>query len=133
MLGEMQSAGIILGSHTRTHAVLTNEAEEKVIEETMGSREMAEHHCGAEIRHFAYPDGCFNTTVVNAVAAAGYRSAYTTCRHRSSTYPQFTIPRRLFWEKSCVDAWGRFSPSVMSCQVNGVFDGLNRCRLVHAH
>lgn len=131
MLCEMQRAGMTIGSHTSTHAILTNECEEKVFEEAMGSRSTAEQACGAKIEHFAYPDGRFNAAVVRAVAAAGYRSAYTICEHRHPVYPRLTIPRRIFWEKSCLDVWGRFSPSIMSCQINGVFDGANRCVVAH--
>lgn len=131
MLCEMQRAGMTVGSHTGTHALLTNETPQTIGEETAGSRNTAEQQCGTEIMHFAYPDGRFDAATVAAVAAAGYRSAYTICQHRHPEYPQLTIPRRVFWERSCVDAWGRFSPSIMSCQINGVFDGANRCALVH--
>lgn len=131
MLCEMQRADMIVGSHTRTHALLTNEAPDKVLEEALDSREDAKERCGRDIKHFAYPDGRFDAATVNAVARAGYRSAYSICEHRYPAYPQLTIPRRIFWEKSCVDAWGKFSPAIMSCQVNGIFDGANRCALIH--
>ena len=132
MLARMQDAGIRIGSHTRSHALLTNETTEKIAEELRASRHALQDHLGGETLHFAYPDGRFDVSVVAAVAAAGYRYAYTTCRHRDMSYPDLSIPRRLLWEHACMDAFGRFSPAVMSCQVNGVFDFATRCGMDHA-
>jgi hypothetical protein len=69
---------------------------------------------------------------VNAVGAAGYRFAYTTCRHRSPEHPLLTVPRTLWWEGSGLDSNRALSESIMSCQVNGAFDRIARCRQNHA-
>ncbi|HEX2667727.1 MAG TPA: polysaccharide deacetylase family protein [Gammaproteobacteria bacterium] len=127
MLAEMQRAGVKIGSHTRSHALLTNESAEKIKEEVLGSRLALEKRLDAEIRHFAYPDGRFDALSVRSVAGAGYRFAYTTCLHRSADHPSLTIPRRLLWENACLDAFGQFSPAVMDCQVNGIFDFVAHC------
>jgi peptidoglycan/xylan/chitin deacetylase (PgdA/CDA1 family) len=131
MLAEMRRAGITVGSHTSTHAVLTRETGQRVVEEIAGSRRALEGRLGARIDHFAYPDGAFDIAAVEAVAAAGYRFAYTTCRHRDRRHPLLTIPRRLFWENSCLDAAGAFSPSVAGCLTSGVFDLAAGCRARH--
>lgn len=131
-LARMQRAGITVGSHTRSHAFLVNEAEHDIVEETAGSKSRAEEMLGTPIQHFAYPDGQFNAAVVDAVKAAGYRYGYTTCRHRDALRPRLTVPRRLLWEKSVADYHGEFSPAVMSCQVHGVFDMRGGCRRAHA-
>lgn len=131
MLSEMHHTGMTIGSHTKTHVLLTNESQQKVLEETAGSRQELERRLGITIKHFAYPDGRFNTATVSAVAAAGYRFGYTTCQHRDPHYPLLTIPRRLLWENSCLDALGHFSSVIMSCQVNGVLDFVARCRQDH--
>ena len=57
---EMQAAGITIGSHSRTHAVLPNESAEKVQEEARSSREALERRLGKTIRHFAYPCGQYD-------------------------------------------------------------------------
>ena len=132
MLGEMQRSGIRIGSHTSSHALLTNEATCKVAAEARDSRRELERRLGTEPVHFAYPDGRFDASVVAAVADAGYRFGYTTCRHQDPDHPTLTIPRRLLWENACLDAFGHFSPAVMSCQVNGVFDFAAKCRIDHA-
>jgi len=131
MLREMSRKGMTIGVHTRTHPFLTNETPETTFEETTGARRVAERELGAKVEHFAYPDGRFDEAVVHAVAAAGYRAAYTTCRHRDARHPALTVPRRSFWENSCLGALGRFSPALMSCQVSGVFDLVAPCRQWH--
>lgn len=131
MLVEMCAAGITIGSHTRTHPLLTLEDHATVREEVEGSRRILHKWLGRPINHFAYPDGRFNSPVVAAVKKAGYRFAYTICEHRDASDPLLTIPRRTLWENSCVDGRGRFSPSVMTCNTNGVFDLFAPCRNDH--
>jgi len=128
MLAEMVRRGMVVGSHTATHPVLTLEDREAVRREAQLSRTRLERELGIEIRHFAYPGGHFDAEAVEAVAAAGYRFGYTTCFHRDRLYPELTLPRRVFWERSARGAWGDFSPAMLSCQVRGVFDPRGRCR-----
>ena len=129
---EMQRAGVIIGSHTCSHALLTNEPHGKALHETRDSRVLLEHKLGVTVEHFAYPDGRYNREAVDAVAAAGYRYAYGTCSHRDPHHPELTIPRRIMWEGSCQGAFSSFSPSVMHCHINGVFDFATRCGASHA-
>lgn len=127
MIREMHDAGITIGSHTRTHALLTNESSERIGDELASSRRELEDALGAPVRHLAYPDGRFNAAVVQAVRQAGYRFAYTTCRHRDASHPFLTVPRRVLWERACIDTDGRFQPAIMECQINGMFDLVSPC------
>lgn len=127
MLRELHREGTIIGSHTRSHAVLTREDPTRVHEEAAASRRDLERHLGAPVEHFAYPDGAFDDVAVAAVAQAGYRFAYTTCAHKDPRRPLLTISRRMLWETSCLGAAGGFSGAVMSCQAAGVFDRLAPC------
>jgi len=131
MLADMVRAGVIVGSHTRSHAWLTRESPIDVLDEARGSREEIERRLGTTVEHFAYPDGRFDAATVTAVAAAGYRFAYTTCTHRDPRYPLLTLPRRMLWESACVDAVSRFSPAIMSCQVHGVWSLMGGCGQDH--
>lgn len=130
MLREVSGMGVTVGAHTRTHPNLTLESPEKLIDEIRGSRLDTEQELGMPVDHFAYPYGIFNANVVNAVAEAGFRCAYTTCQHRDNRYPGLTIPRRLWWENSGADIFRHLSPPVMSSQVSGAFDFV-ACRLSH--
>ncbi len=131
MLREMAGRGVTVGSHTRSHALLSNETPQAVRDEVEGSRQVLEQQLGVTINHFAYPDGKFNASVINAIAEAGYRTACTTCAHLDQAHPLLTISRRMLWEKSCMNTFGRFSPAILSCQVNGIFDPVDKCKLQH--
>jgi peptidoglycan/xylan/chitin deacetylase (PgdA/CDA1 family) len=131
MLDRIRRAGVIVGSHTKTHALLANESAARVREEATGSRAQLEARLGSSVEHFAYPSGIFNTVAVKAVAAAGYRFAYTTCTHRSAQYPHLTIPRGVLWENACLDRNRNFSSAIMRCQVQRAFDLVAGCRQAH--
>jgi peptidoglycan/xylan/chitin deacetylase (PgdA/CDA1 family) len=131
MLREMSQAGITIGSHTKSHILLPVETSERQLDEVMGSKTALERSLVTATRHFAYPDGRFDARTAAAVAISGYRFAYTTCRHQLASYPLMTIPRRMLWERSSVDELEQFSPSVMSCQVSGLFDWWTRCVYTH--
>jgi peptidoglycan/xylan/chitin deacetylase (PgdA/CDA1 family) len=131
MLREMQRSDITIGSHTRSHPLLTNETGRKLDDELKASRAALERELNTPIRHFAYPDGRWSTLVVDSVKSAGYRFAYTTCSHRDPRHPLLTIPRLVLWERSCADSAGRFSASVMSCHADGLFRLVARCKTNH--
>lgn len=127
MVQAAAEAGWTIGSHTQTHPLLTEESTQRVVNQLVGSLKTLQEKLGRPVEHFAYPDGRFNAGVVSAVADAGYRFGYGTCLHRDPRYPQLTIPRKLMWERTCVDVAGQFSPSVMSCHARRVFDLWSAC------
>lgn len=131
MLAELQDAGITVGSHTRSHVLLPNEEPRRVEEEIHGSRRALERHLGVGPRHFSYPDGSFDAASLRAVAAAGYRAAFTTCSCRDDAYPSLTVPRRHLWEAEVRDVLGRRSGALLGSRVAGAFDLFTRCRGRH--
>jgi thioredoxin reductase/peptidoglycan/xylan/chitin deacetylase (PgdA/CDA1 family) len=132
MLAEMRDAGMTIGSHSKTHPVLTNESEARVAEEVKDSRLELQRRLGVDAASFAYPGGGFDSAVVQSVAAAGYRYGFSICRHRDRQYPLLTIPRTGLWQQSCLDPSGRFSPAIMNCHAAGTFDWLSRCTQTHS-
>lgn len=122
MLRRLQASGVTIGSHTRSHVWLTREESGVCESELRGSRAVLERHLGRPVQHFAYPAGCFDHRVVRLVRDAGFDYGYTICLHRDATLPQLTIPRKVFWEGTCMDLRGRFSTSIMSCAAHRVFD-----------
>ena len=131
MIDEMRSAGVTIGSHSMTHALLTHESQKRKHEEISGSRQRLEARLKTHVDHFAYPDGRFDSQTLIATAGAGYRFAYTACGHRDSRFPLLTLSRRVLWERACVDARGAFSGAVLACLIGGLFDVLSPCRLTH--
>lgn len=75
---EMDTAGMTIGGHTRTHPYLTKITDPQILEkEISGGKEVIESHIGHKIEVFAYPFGLYNATTTKAVRKAGYRIART--------------------------------------------------------
>jgi peptidoglycan/xylan/chitin deacetylase (PgdA/CDA1 family) len=131
MLAEMRRAGMTIGSHTRTHAWLARESAARRAEELQGSKDTLERQLREPIHHLAYPGGQFTREVVDDVARAGYRYAYTACPHGDSSRPELTIERLLLWEGSSIDHHGDFSTAILNCQIHDFWPPARRCSRVH--
>lgn len=131
MLSEMVSKGVTIGSHTKSHAILAHESPQSVHDEVSESRRDLERRLQVPVKHFAYPDGSFDRIAMREIDKAGYVSAHTTCNHRDETNPLLTISRRLLWERASMNGFNRFSPAVLACQTNGLFDPAAKCRRDH--
>ena len=131
MLAEMRRGGFVVGSHTETHVSLPIESADTVAAELEGSKLALELQLGEPISHFAYPGGQFTGSVVEALHRAGYRFGYTACPHGDARYPELTIERLLLWEGSSVDARGRFSADILSCQAHRLWPPARMCRVHH--
>jgi peptidoglycan/xylan/chitin deacetylase (PgdA/CDA1 family) len=77
-LRELESMGFEIGSHTCSHARLTEIGEAAVTAELNTSRSGLEDALGHAVRHFAYPYGLHDEAVRAAVVRAGYESACST-------------------------------------------------------
>jgi peptidoglycan/xylan/chitin deacetylase (PgdA/CDA1 family) len=132
MLHDLRRRGFIIGSHTSSHVSLPVESPERVAGELRASKEELESRLGQRIDHFAYPGGHFNKATVEAVARAGYRFAYTACRHDDATYPLLTIQRLILWERSSVNGDGEFIPELFNCQVHDLWPPAWKCERVHS-
>jgi peptidoglycan/xylan/chitin deacetylase (PgdA/CDA1 family) len=132
MIETLHRSGMTIGSHTKSHLLLTSESPELARRELIESKQMLEARLKMSIKHFAYPDGRFNPAIVQAVGSTGYRFGYSICQIRDQQQPLLTIPRKVFWERSCLNAFGMFSSAVMSCQTRGVFDPKDRCDHNHS-
>jgi peptidoglycan/xylan/chitin deacetylase (PgdA/CDA1 family) len=80
MIKEMANGGISFGAHSDHHLILTLESEASVDDELRRSKQRLEEQLQRPIRHFAYPNGYFNSTIKDMVARAGFASAVTTER-----------------------------------------------------
>ena len=77
---DVNDAGVIIGSHTRTHARLSDISSDmaNLKEELESSKKELEDTLGNSIDHFAYPYGLFDMATIDAVREAGYRTACST-------------------------------------------------------
>jgi peptidoglycan/xylan/chitin deacetylase (PgdA/CDA1 family) len=76
------AAGMDVGSHTRTHAKLTELPSEQAREQIAASRLELERSIGCEVRHFCYPYGWYGPEHTHMAREAGYATATTTRRGR---------------------------------------------------
>jgi peptidoglycan/xylan/chitin deacetylase (PgdA/CDA1 family) len=74
----LDAAGVTIGSHTSTHARLTELPAEQVTRELSDSKKQLEDLLGKPVCYFAYPYGLFNPAVRDAAEQSGYRGACST-------------------------------------------------------
>lgn len=74
---ELHRHGVHFGSHTLTHALLTDASDSELEREVRDSKHKLEDLLGAEVPCFAYPWGMADMRVRGAVARAGYKVAFT--------------------------------------------------------
>ncbi len=130
-LDTIHRAGIEIGSHTRSHILLTRESRQCVQDELVESRQELEQRLPTRVRHIAYPSGLWDTDAVHAAATAGYQFGFSGCMHRNTRHPLLTIPRVMLWQDACSDSRRVFSESLLSCQVHRAFDPVAGCRQRH--
>lgn len=71
---------ITVGSHTLTHPILTRLDPQDVWAEVVESKRVLEDRLGRPVEYFCYPDGAYDSGVVDCVRAH-YRAAVTTDEH----------------------------------------------------
>ena len=77
-----RNAGMDVGSHTRTHAKLTELPPDEARAQIAESKQELEHALGCPVNHFCYPYGWFAPEHRDMVQQAGYLTATTTQRGR---------------------------------------------------
>lgn len=77
---EMQDAGMAIGSHTRSHAILGRLSPELQKQELEESKRQIEAHLGGRVRGLAYPVGtrdCFSEATERIALNAGYSMCFS--------------------------------------------------------
>jgi peptidoglycan/xylan/chitin deacetylase (PgdA/CDA1 family) len=77
-LRALARAGHEIGSHSLSHALLTQIGDAELEREVRGSREALEKRLGIPIESFCYPNGSWDARAAAAVERAGYKQAVTT-------------------------------------------------------
>lgn len=76
-LREMRAAGMEIGSHGMTHALLATLPDAQVADELTRSKDVLEQALGEPVRCFAAPGGSVDSRIVRAAIAAGYEGVCT--------------------------------------------------------
>jgi peptidoglycan/xylan/chitin deacetylase (PgdA/CDA1 family) len=77
---EMRDAGMAIGSHTRSHAILGRLSPESQKQELEDSKREIEGHLGSSVRGLAYPVGarnCFSDATEQIAMDAGYSMCFS--------------------------------------------------------
>lgn len=95
---EMAAASIEFGSHTVTHAMLTQVSEERLLRELIDSRAQIEDELGGASDLLSYPNGEMNDRVREAVISAGYRGAGSSIPGFNDSHVDSYTIRRIYAE-----------------------------------
>lgn len=88
------AAGMDIGSHTCSHAKLTELPPDQARDQIVRSRQELEDATGCEVRHFCYPYGWYSAEHAQMAQEAGYATATTTQRGRAQPgHDRYTLPR----------------------------------------
>ncbi len=84
-LRELSDLGFEIGSHSMTHAFLTDLGADRLQVEIAGAKDRLEQLIGRPVDHFACPGGRWNRRVSQIAELAGYRSVATSRIAANST------------------------------------------------
>ncbi|WP_066341991.1 polysaccharide deacetylase family protein [Azohydromonas lata] len=106
-LRAMHGAGMTIGSHTRTHPILTTVPDDVARDEIVASRDDLEAVIDAPVTLFAYPNGRPRTDYhprhCEMVRRAGYSAALTTASGVSRTGADlYQLPRFTPWDRTAL-------------------------------
>lgn len=91
-LRELSELGVEVGSHTTTHAHLTQLSDVELRRELSGSKERIEDELGRPCAFLAYPFGEHDPRVRAAAQAAGFAAAFAAPRGYGE-FDRFALPR----------------------------------------
>ena len=92
----MLSSGLItIGSHSKTHPLLSKIKPNQIYDELTGSKSDLEAMFGVPVHYLAYPGGDVNSKVLELTREAGYRLAFSTAAKKVKGLPEgaYTLPR----------------------------------------
>lgn len=88
------NAGMEIGAHTQNHIRLSQVDKEIAIKEIEQSKSDLERKFSHPVKHFCYPYGDVNQAIIDTTKSAGYETATTVKRGRSTTQDnKMTLPR----------------------------------------
>jgi peptidoglycan/xylan/chitin deacetylase (PgdA/CDA1 family) len=118
---EMSQKDICFGSHTKSHAILTQHADADIAEEIQGAKTNIEKNLAKRVDFLAYPNGNYNDTVVQETKKAGYLAAFT-CIHGVNHYhdDQYILKRINVKEYTSSGLTRRFSKLYFNIELSEV-------------
>ena len=122
---EMSRADIEIGSHGKSHGILTGIDERGVRSELIESKSVIEERTGVPVNFLAYPNGNFNGPIKRIAQEAGYLAGFTcqTGVNKAQTDP-FELLRQHVHEDLSLGFDGQFSDSFFATELSCVRNNL---------
>jgi peptidoglycan/xylan/chitin deacetylase (PgdA/CDA1 family) len=108
-IGALATDGVVIGSHSLTHARLPRLDPRRLEDEVSGSADLIEHRAGVRPKAFAYPYGDVDARTADAVAAVYDVACTTEFRAIAAGVERTRLPRldAFYFDDYCpLEAWG---------------------------
>lgn len=107
---DLARRGFTIGAHGLTHAILTNEANERALAEIEGSLAKASAELGAPCATFAFPNGNYTPALAQQALRCGATTVMT-------TEPMWTNNRSPFWRLPRIQLFGGFDAARIELKI----------------
>lgn len=120
---EMARHGISFGSHTKSHAIITQINTDKIIEELSVSKMAVENYTRKPVRFFSYPNGYYHERHIELVKNAGYIGAFTCKSGYNFAYTNpYELKRKHIRESTSLGFNRHFSNMFFTIELAGTRD-----------
>ena len=117
---EMVRSGITMGSHSRSHRILTQLSDREVVDELRGSKTEIEKRLGRPVESIAFPNGNCTDALIKMVWEVGYRVLFLSAKRANLAHRSHRVfPAVCIDNGSSAGLRGEFSASRFSCTVSG--------------
>lgn len=132
---EMSQNNICFGSHTKSHAILTQISTDKVIEELKESKNIIENKLGKPVHFFAYPNGNYNEIIIKVTKEIGYLASFTCLTGVNYSYKNlnfFELKRKHMIDECSLGLDKQFSELFLKVELSGIKNYLkSRVKVQH--
>ncbi len=127
---EMAEFNISFGSHTKSHAILSQISIEQVAQELEESKKVIEEKIGKPVYFIAYPNGNFNEDIIKIAKKNNYLAGFT-CIPGSNTQNDnwFALKRKHVHESLSLGLNGRFSELFYKVELSDLRNQFRRKRI----
>jgi len=124
-ISHMYEHGIIFGTHTMNHPVLTSVSISEAEKEIMDSKRILEERTGITVDYFAYPNGHrndYNGYIKHLIKKNRFSAAFTLNNESDNIFvdPHF-IGRYCITRGMYLNLRGKFSKALFAAQISGAF------------
>ncbi|MBX3330273.1 MAG: polysaccharide deacetylase family protein [Nitrospira sp.] len=113
------------GSHTKTHAILTQIKRQDVFEELLESKMAIEGQLNRPVKYISYPNGDHDAFVLQKAQEAGYEAGFTCIAGRNQSLSErYALKRKHVTEYYSVGINGRFAASYFWADLSDLRENL---------